>query len=150
VEGKNNSKLDYILLGLNDLVSLLLDAGAEVNKQDKYLFTPIADAAFGGRLECVKLLAEKGKADLNIPNRDGMTPLHWVTHSTPLSNCQAVENRKYDCVDYLIKKGGDTNALSQNGQSIFDLCATLKIKQKKKMEEVIKNAQLEYSRILTL
>lgn len=67
---------------MNDLVTLLLDAGANPNVKDKYDLTPVADAAFRGQIDCVKILVERGKADLSIANRDGMTPLHWVTTIT--------------------------------------------------------------------
>jgi ankyrin repeat protein len=30
-------------------------------------------------LLAAKELVEKGKAEVNVANKDGMTPLHWVT-----------------------------------------------------------------------
>ena len=61
-------------------VSLLMTAGADVNKADIDGWTPLLVASDKGRTEIVKLLIEKG-ADVNKPeNILGMTPLNWAAY----------------------------------------------------------------------
>ena len=55
-------------------VSLLMTAGADVNKADIDGWTPLLFAAYGGHTETVKWLIEKG-ADVNKADKNGITPL---------------------------------------------------------------------------
>jgi len=58
-----------------DVIKLLLKAGANVNKADKYGNAPLYKAASTGQLEVVKLLIDNG-ADVNKANDNGNTPLY--------------------------------------------------------------------------
>ena len=59
------------------MVTLLIEAGADLNTQDDQGSTPVFVAAFFCRPEILKLLLAKG-ADRNIPNKDGRTPSQVV------------------------------------------------------------------------
>jgi peptidoglycan/LPS O-acetylase OafA/YrhL len=63
-------------VGDRDLVTRLLDGGADVNAPDPALgVTPLSYAAIFGRDDMVRLLLQRG-ADAKLPNRDGSTALH--------------------------------------------------------------------------
>ena len=56
-------------------VSVLLDAGASVDRDDEYGFTPLYSAAMTGRIGVLRLLLKYG-ADVNRTNMYGATALH--------------------------------------------------------------------------
>lgn len=59
----------------HEIVAMLIDAGAEVNRQsgDRH-YSPLMDAAQKGDGEMVRLLIERG-ADVNLRSKDGQTAL---------------------------------------------------------------------------
>lgn len=62
-----------------EMVKLLLDAKAEVNvKLDKYLTTPLHQAAKNNLLEAAKMLLDAG-ADVNPKDSEGETPFDYAT-----------------------------------------------------------------------
>lgn len=65
--------------------------------------SPVADAAMNGDLSGVRALIAK-KADVNAPQPDGSTALHWAVH---LSN--------HDMVDALLKAGADPKTATRLG-----------------------------------
>ncbi len=65
--------------------------------------SPVADAAMKGDLSGVRALIAK-KADVNAPQPDGSTALHWAVH---LSN--------HDMIDALLKAGADPKAATRLG-----------------------------------
>ncbi len=99
-----------------DMVQLLIKHGANVNARGSVRdwqrrvtakgrpknmnhggFTPLLYAAREGCVECAKHLL-KGKADINLPGPDGMTPLNL-----------AITNMRFDFAAYLISQGADVN-----------------------------------------
>ena len=62
--------------------------------------TPLHLAAIHGRLECLKLMIEKFKVDINLPSKTGWRPIHLV-----ISN--QTGKRAYNCLCYLLEKGAD-------------------------------------------
>lgn len=59
--------------GNNEIVELLINAGADINGMDSYHDVPLIFALENGHIETARLLIEKG-ADLNIPNSFGISP----------------------------------------------------------------------------
>ena len=68
--------------GHNDIAKILIEAGADVNKQDKDWETALYRAAVNGHNDIAKILIEAG-ADVNIQDKDGQTALSraaWNGH----------------------------------------------------------------------
>ena len=72
----------------------------------------IADATEARDFPAVRTLIEQ-KADVNAPQADGMTALHW-----------AAQHGHVDTVTLLIGKGADVNAVSRYGVSPLSLACT--------------------------
>ena len=70
----------------------LLDAGADVNQQTEYGWTPLLTAVNNRNYQLAKLLVERG-ADVNLPNKGGWTPLYLAT-----------DNRNIEGGDYPVPK----------------------------------------------
>jgi ankyrin repeat protein len=57
------------------MISLLLDAGAEIDARGEYGHTPLHEAVGQGHIEAVRLLLSRG-ADASVTNDWGQTPKH--------------------------------------------------------------------------
>jgi len=57
-------------------------------------------ASLHGRLDCVKLLIDKNKHDVNLPSSTGWRPIHLA-----ISN--QTGKRAFAVVEYLLSKGAD-------------------------------------------
>ena len=68
------------------------------NYGDKFNYTPLHAAAFGGHLDIVKYLVEKRKAKVDIIDANKKTPLIY-----------AVENNDKKTIEYLVKNGANIN-----------------------------------------
>jgi hypothetical protein len=94
--------MNAVLTGKSDeLITALLDNGADVSIGEHDGFTPIHGAGFQGRASAVKILVEhpKAKMDVNDKHRDGHAPLHRA--------CWGMEQRHTDTVKMLIEYGAD-------------------------------------------
>ena len=80
----------------------LLEAGADINCEDKDGWTPLHWAAALGRIEMARRLVEAG-ADVNAQDDNGYTPLD-ATNYAPEYEPEA----KVVIADYLREKGGLT------------------------------------------
>ena len=49
-----------------------------VDAEDKYGRSPAMLAAYGGYVECIRLLKERGGCDLRHRDNEGMCALHWA------------------------------------------------------------------------
>ncbi|XP_070177178.1 uncharacterized protein [Littorina saxatilis] len=101
--------------GQTQIVSLLLDIGADTHVKNKFEATPLHSACYEGHLDNVKLLVGRG-ADVNIKAL-GRTPLQlasWKGHD--------------DIVDFLIKHGGYVNARGVMGTALHEACIHLRTK----------------------
>jgi len=78
-----------------EIVKLLIENGADINKSDNYGQTPLFIACQNGYLEIVKLLIENG-ADINKSNNNGKTPLFI-----------AREYQRFEITAVLIENGVD-------------------------------------------
>jgi hypothetical protein len=125
------------LAGHADLLSLLVDRGADVDGRGTFVWTPLHRASWNGELEAGKCLLDRG-ADVNVQDEDGWTPLFQaVFHGhlefarmllrrgaminahdssrgrTPL-HC-AVGSRNIRAVRLLLEHGADVNARDRLG-----------------------------------
>lgn len=79
---------------MTKIVELLLQSGADPNIGDSQVehrkvsavlmlclkeCTPLTHASFMGHAEAAKVLCDNPAVNINFPNKDGMTPLHWVS-----------------------------------------------------------------------
>jgi ankyrin repeat protein len=99
--------------GRGDVVSLLLDHGAEINAheagyQDVAGMTPLHAAASRGDVELVKLLLDRGAA-IDSEDSEGTTPLHLaLVH--------------HDVVELLVTRGAKVTGANRQGRSVVDCC----------------------------
>lgn len=133
-----------LLLACNNnntgIISVLIRAGAEVNRRNSNGTTPLMSAADQGNVEAVRMLVEAG-ADVQARDREGCTPLHrnafslrprleivqMLCPSSEVSNLVNVQGYnslmsivsndmpeflKVDIVDYLIKMNCKLNTVS--------------------------------------
>ncbi|KAM9330315.1 ankyrin repeat domain-containing protein 53 [Gastrophryne carolinensis] len=70
-------------------------------------FTALHVAAWHGQLQCLKLLIEHYKVDVNLPSRDGWRALHSVLR-------QKNRSRAKQCLQYLLQQGADINVQSES------------------------------------
>lgn len=61
---------------------------------------PVHLAAQNGQLECLKVMIEKYKIDVNFQSASGWTPLHLAIN-------KSTKKRGLRCVKYLLEKGAD-------------------------------------------
>jgi len=67
-------------LGLTSIVQWIIDAGADVNTQNRVGWTPLIFASYNGHKDVVKLLLDNG-ADVNAKTNIGLTALMWASHN---------------------------------------------------------------------
>ena len=110
VDSNGNTPLHRaVLFGQKEIVELLIQKGADVNKENNYKSTPLHVAArWNSQKEIVELLIKAG-ADVNKENIYGSTPLH-----------EAVVNGQ-EIVELLIKASADVNKENKNKDIPIDL-----------------------------
>jgi hypothetical protein len=124
--------------GHTDVLSLLLEHGADVEVRNVYGTTPLYRASRSGKLEAGQILLDRG-ADINAPGRVGETPLsgalferrvefarmllergasintHGTDGNTPLH--WAVERKNIEAVRLLLEHGADVNACDDSNRT---------------------------------
>jgi uncharacterized protein len=107
-----------VAFGHNDIATLLITRGADVNARSRALggVAPIHAAIFGRNLEGIKLLKEAG-ADLDAPQEGGFTALHG-----------AAQNGDLEMVSYLLKNGADPDAKTEEGKLPLDFAEAPELK----------------------
>lgn len=78
--------------GSNEIIRMVLAAGAEVNAKDSTGMTPLHWASVQGDEEAVKLLLQQG-ADIHVTDEEGMTPLQDVVIKNNLSMARLLLDR---------------------------------------------------------
>jgi ankyrin repeat protein len=85
-----------------DVVKLLLENGADVNHISEYGATPLHTASMNGHVEAIKVLLANG-ANVNQPLDGGWTPLHTASGSGYI-----------DVVKVLLVNGANVNQIDQD------------------------------------
>ena len=94
-----------------ELITVILDAGADVNARNRIGQSPLHDAALGGGPGVIAALVAAG-AELNARDNRGATPLH-----------QAVEAKKPANVAALLEAGADVHIRMPDGETSLHLAA---------------------------
>lgn len=88
----NNAILNAAQQGDSRTLRRLIAAGADVNATNSWGFTPLAETAAHGYVECMKLLLAAPKIDVNKASEFGDTPILW-----------AALHRHYECLKLMVK-----------------------------------------------
>lgn len=95
-----------------DTARRMIAAGADVNASyDEELNRPLIDACYQDREACVRMLVDAG-ADVNLPNKAGLTPLHG-----------AVRSGNERLVRFLLQQGAALNHPAASAESPLHLAA---------------------------
>lgn len=98
-------------VGNDDIVNILLDAGADVNSTDSRGEAPVHEAVCCGQYSTLGLLIKRG-ANLNARGSNGRTPLHCVL------------NKPEQIAALLIQNGASVNNRDNNGRTpLYAACA---------------------------
>ena len=95
--------------GHADIVDLLLKNGAKTDSLDKGGKTALHWAALTGSIECIKILMDPGKSDINAKTKLGATACHL-----------AAEDDKCEMLTWLIENGADADSLNNKGLTPYD------------------------------
>ena len=95
--------------GRNQIVRMLLDAGADVNRPDAWGHTPLMWTISVGDEAMTSTLLRAG-ADVNARRPDGTTALHTA----------AVSDARADCVQMLLAAGADATVRDRDGKTAGD------------------------------
>jgi hypothetical protein len=107
--------------GNKKAISAAIAAGANMN----FVFsetgqTPLTACLRFGKYELVEPLIYKGQADLNLPNKDGQTPLHIICLATEeklLSWKRLFGVRKWDAMTTILRNHPNVNAQDSRGRT---------------------------------
>ncbi|XP_072266609.1 protein phosphatase 1 regulatory subunit 16A [Pyxicephalus adspersus] len=123
-----------------EIVRLLIDAGADVNASDSELWTPLHAAATCGHLHLVSLLI-KHNANLLAVNSDGNMPYDLCEDDVTLDNIEtamaeqgitqekieesraATERKMMSDIQQLVESGSEVNAQDESGTSLLHIAA---------------------------
>ena len=99
-----------VFFGHPEAVTVLLDAGADVNlsSREAMKVTPLASASAAQQLKIARLLIEHG-ANVNARATNDFTPLH-----------ESAASGKIDFAQLLIEHGADVNAKTTDGKTPLD------------------------------
>jgi ankyrin repeat protein len=97
------------------VIERLLDAGSDIEHQDKAGAVPLHRAVRARSPEAVRCLLERGARVDTTHGRQRTTPLHIVTHSTGASGTKGTRVEQQAIVDLLLRYGADRRAKDANG-----------------------------------
>ncbi len=145
--GRLGTALNFAEMGGNaDVVRYLVAKGAVVTKDRADEITPLMTAAENGRVDLMRLLIARSKADVNAPDAEGTTPLMYAARRGQSAAVRfllsagakagakdihgrtalmyAAQNGYPECVTLLAPKaGGSLNARDKAGNTALHLAA---------------------------
>ncbi|MDO5465348.1 MAG: ankyrin repeat domain-containing protein, partial [Akkermansia sp.] len=99
--------------GDHELLALLITAGADVNAINNDGMTPLCNAAYYGRVECVRLLLAASGIDVNKSPGNGKSPLYWAAYKDST-----------ECVSLLLAAPGiEVNKVDDSGNAPLHMAA---------------------------
>lgn len=102
-----SDQLTAASVGNVEWLRLCMKTGDSYMEQDSNGFTALHMAALHGRLQCLKLMIEEYKMDVNLPSRSGWRALHLVLS-------QKNGKRAKECLQLLLRCGADVNLQSES------------------------------------
>ena len=87
---KNTPLIDAAAKGYVEIVTLLINNGADIARRDVTGNTPLHSAAEKGHIKVINVLITVSKADVNTINNFGMTPLHNAASQGKTAAVQAL------------------------------------------------------------
>jgi len=127
----NNTPLHYAArAGHHEVVKMVLERGENVDSVNKLGMTPLSLAIAEpcrNRLERIVSLLLSANADVNIPNKDGNTPLH-----------HAAMNQNLKILKLLLHGGGNLHLANRKGLTVWDL-----VQRRHEMKKAISETLLE-------
>ena len=95
-----------------EFCTLLCERGdVDVDKGDKESGdTALHFAVSSGRMECMRILLDVGKANVNAKNNKSDTPLHW-----------AAMGGRIEAATLLIERGAEINQINNNNETPLDI-----------------------------
>jgi ankyrin repeat protein len=107
--------------GYNEIVQLLLDAGADVDQLSMY-GTPLMMAANGSRSATVRLLLDRG-ANVNVNTKEGWTAYHVIVTKGWIAYHPTRAPGAWEIVGMLLAAGVDTAAKDHSGLTALRMAA---------------------------
>ena len=103
------------------MIRLLLEAGAEINAQDKNGATPLHRAVRTRCVAAVKCLLDAG-ADTTIKNKPGSTPFHLAVQNTGRggSGADIAKSAQREIIQAFLARGISPKVKDGNGKSVVD------------------------------
>lgn len=104
-----------------DTIGALLDAGAEINAQDKNGAAPLHRAVRTRSAAAVKYLLERG-ADAKLRNKPGSTPFHLAVQNTGHggTGAEAAKAAQRQIIHEFLSFGLSPKLKDGNGKTVFD------------------------------
>jgi ankyrin repeat protein len=134
----------------------LLDAGADVNQQTEYGWTPLLTAVNNRNYQLATLLVERG-ADVNIANKGGWTPVYLATDNRNIEGGDYPVPRPdmdhLELIELLLQKGANPNARVRENtltrtiftmQWFFEAGATAFVRASQSSDTALMKLLLEY------
>ena len=90
---------------VHNIFKLLIERGADINKQDNYGYTPLIISIIKNNKDITQILLDRG-VDINKPDNDGNTPL-----------IISINTNNKDITQILLDKGADINKPANNGNT---------------------------------
>ncbi len=106
-----------VAYGSTDMITLLLDNGADINARSNVGLTPLHEAAFSSKLRSLKLLLEAG-ADVSARSESGLTSLHVAAVRSKLTSADEINHIRI--LSVLVKAGADVRAEDTSGLTPLD------------------------------